>query len=203
MGYTGCVTGLIKGQTTILMKKYTLERLLQLIEKYKPNFIGSAPVIAQQMAKLPVAKKYDVSSIKWISSGGGKLDDGTIKSIYKEFPNVEFISQGYGMTEAVTALAMTRANRSDPIDCVGLPLPLVEIKIVDPETETHVSIGKLGEIRFKAPYTMKGYWKNPEATRACYDKNGYFKTGDIGFIDDQGLLHIKDRIKELIKVKAF
>uniref|UniRef100_A0AC34RHQ7 AMP-dependent synthetase/ligase domain-containing protein n=1 Tax=Panagrolaimus sp. JU765 TaxID=591449 RepID=A0AC34RHQ7_9BILA len=165
MGYSGSLTALIRGQTIVLMKKYKLENLLQLIEKYRPNFLAAAPVIAQQMAKNPIAQNYDVSSIKWIGTGGAKLDEGCMKTLYEKFPNIEVIGQGYGMTECVTVLTMTRAKRSDPMDSSGYPFYGVEIKIVDPETEIHVPIGKLGEIRFKAPYTMKGYWKNPEATR--------------------------------------
>ncbi|KAE9551854.1 hypothetical protein FO519_004928 [Halicephalobus sp. NKZ332] len=203
MGYAGVIGSVIRGQTIVLMKKYSLEKLLHLVEKYKPSVMLAAPTIVQQITKNPLTKKYDLSSIRIIGSGGSKLDEGTMKKILKEFPNIEMVGQGYGMTEAVTMLSNTTGKKGDPLDCVGSPLPGVDIKIVDPDTNEFLPQGGIGEIRFKAPYTMKGYWKNPEATKACYDENGYFKTGDVGYLSNEGLLFIKDRIKELIKVKAF
>ncbi|KAE9546061.1 hypothetical protein FO519_010727, partial [Halicephalobus sp. NKZ332] len=151
MGYSGVITNIIRGQTIVMMRKYSLEKLLHLVEKYKPSSIVAAPTIVQQIAKNPIAKKYNLSSIRAIGSGGSKLDEGTMKKILKEFPNVELVAQGYGMTEAVTVLSHMTGRKNDPLDCVGKPLPGVDIKIVDPDTNEFLPQGGIGEIRFKAP----------------------------------------------------
>ena len=130
MGYSSFINNIIKGQTTIMIKKYSLEGLLRLIEKYKINFLQAAPTVAQQLAKSPLAKKYNFKSIIGIATGGSKLDEGTMKNILKQFPNVQIMGQGYGMTEAVTALVLSRGKKTDPLNCTGVPLPGVQIKVL-------------------------------------------------------------------------
>ena len=130
MGYAYFVGDLVKGATTIVMKKYSLEKVLYFVEKYKLNLLRAAPAVAQQLAKNPIAKKYDLSSIVAIGTGGSKLDEGTMKLILKQLPTVQLVYQGYGMTEAVAGLSLSRGKITDPLNCAGAPLPGVDIKVL-------------------------------------------------------------------------
>ena len=129
MGYNGVLMSMLIGETTILMKSYSLEKLLYFTEKYKLGILKAAPTIAHQLARHPLAKKYDLSSITAIGTGGSKLDENTMKMILEQFPNVQLVFQGYGMTEAVTTLTLSRGKKTDPLNCVGIPLPGVQIKV--------------------------------------------------------------------------
>jgi 4-coumarate--CoA ligase len=129
MGFFGMLFALAKGQTIILLKKYSFKRLLELTEKYKFTAIMGAPSIAHQFVKDPIVKKFDLSSVKILGSGGSKLDDPTIKEIEKRFPHIERIGQGYGMTEAVTGIVMATRRKEEPIGSVGIPIMGVEVKV--------------------------------------------------------------------------
>lgn len=129
MGFFGMLFALAKGQTIILLKKYSFKRLLELTEKYKFTAIMGAPSIAHQFVKDPIVKKFDLSSVKIVGSGGSKLDDPTIKEIEKRFSHIERIGQGYGMTEAVTGIVMGTRRKEEPIGSVGIPIMGVKVKV--------------------------------------------------------------------------
>ena len=129
MGYAYFIGNIVRGYTTIIMRKYSLERLLHLVEKYKLTVLRAAPTVAHQLARHPLAKKYNLSSIVAIGTGGSKLDEATMKMILKQFPNVQLVYQGYGMTETVAGISISRGKKTDPLNCVGIPFRGVEIKV--------------------------------------------------------------------------
>jgi 4-coumarate--CoA ligase len=111
-------------------------------------------------------------------------------------------TQAYGMTE------MSPASHATPLSApksgsVGITLPGTACRIVDPVTRANLGPGEEGELWVSGPQVMKGYLNNPEATAACLDADGWLRTGDIALFDEEGYLFIRDRLKELIKVKGF
>jgi long-subunit acyl-CoA synthetase (AMP-forming) len=113
------------------------------------------------------------------------------------------VLQGYGLTETspVTHLVPMKEEKIKP-GSVGPPVPSTECRVVDVSSGKDVEPGEQGEIWMRGPQVMQGYLSNPEATEACLDGDGWFKSGDIGYADDNGNFYVVDRLKELIKYKG-
>uniref|UniRef100_A0A7E4W9P2 4-coumarate--CoA ligase 1 n=1 Tax=Panagrellus redivivus TaxID=6233 RepID=A0A7E4W9P2_PANRE len=202
MGFFSVWSAHIRGHALILLDKFHFSTVLGLVQKYKLQALAGVPSLLHRLARDPAVEKYDLSSIRVISSGGSKLDDETAAKMKQRFPNLIKIAQGYGMTEFVTIITVSDLSPDEPVGSCGKALEHVSIKIVNPETEQKCPEGFTGEIRVKAPYVMKGYWRASKATSESFDNEGYYKTGDIGRVTPSGYLIITDRIKDLIKVKG-
>ncbi|XP_022088642.1 luciferin 4-monooxygenase-like [Acanthaster planci] len=153
------------------------------------------------LAKSPLVDKYDLSSVRFIMAGAASLNQDMMETIANRL-NLKFLMQGYGLTEA-TAASTIMPHDVINYGPVGLLLPNTEMKVIDVTSGKPLGSGQDGEIWLRGPQTMKGYLKNPEATAQSIDKDGFLHTGDIGHIDEDGFLWIADRLKELIKYKAF
>lgn len=131
--------------------------------------------------------------MRYLGSGGSKLDP----VIGREFEALGFVMlQGYGLTETTGCAMYTPPGRVD-ISSIGIPLPGCEVKLINPETlpgETH----QTGEIAIRGPIVMKGYWNRPDATEAVLDSDGWLHTGDLGYMDSRGFVHITGRAKDII-----
>ena len=161
------------------------------------------PMLFNFLVHSNLVEKYDLSSIRSFASGGAPLSQHMINEVKKKLKNLKYICQGYGMTEIVSASHLGVFSEDMPEGAVGKLMHGFSHKIVDPETGKKLKVGEVGELCIKGPTLMKGYWRNPEATKEVFDKEGYLHTGDIGYVDEKGFLFIQDRIKELIKVKGF
>jgi long-chain acyl-CoA synthetase len=144
-------------------------------------------------------KNIDFSHFK-IAVGGGMAVQDVVATKWKEITNVS-LAEGYGLTETSPVLCCNPIDGSERIGTIGLPLPSTEIRILD-EVGKEVPIGEPGEICAKGPQVMKGYWEKPDETENVFI-NEYFKTGDIGFINEDGFVKIVDRKKEMINVSGF
>ena len=144
-------------------------------------------------------KNVDFSNFK-IAVGGGMAVQDTVAKRWKEITNVP-LAEGYGLTETSPLLCCNPIDGTERIGTIGLPAPSTEIKIFDDDGK-EVPVGESGEICAKGPQVMKGYWEKPEETENVF-MNGYFKTGDIGFINEDGFVKIVDRKKEMINVSGF
>ena len=116
------------------------------------------------------------------------------------------IVEGYSLTEAMLACAVNPVEGPNKIGSVGMPLPDVEMRVVDPESGAGLPAGEVGEILIRAPQLMAGYWDDPEETAATvrtHDGGRWLHTGDLGYLDDDGYLFIVDRIKDLIKTHGY
>ena len=185
--------------------KYEPEMLLKLIVTEKVSFSHCVPTILQMLAASPAVKQFDLSHWKVII-GGAKLPRGLAKAA-RDIGITLFA--GYGMSETcpVMSLAMPKTHMLDwdedrLLDLVvktGLPIPLVEIEVVDTDGRpvSHDGIST-GEVVFRAPWLTQSYFKAPEKTRELW-RDVYLHSGDMGHIDEQGYLQITDRIKDVIK----
>ncbi|KAI9491176.1 hypothetical protein BDB00DRAFT_834134 [Zychaea mexicana] len=188
------------GLPVYVMKRFHLERLCQLIQSKKISFAYLVPPILLQIAKEAVAQKYDLSSIKWIQCAAAPLAPELLAALKERLPNTS-IKQAYGLTESSPVAVSEIPFKTTP-GSVGYLMPNMTAKLVN-EDGKEVGFDERGEIWLKGPNIMKGYIRNPEATAASIDKDGYFHTGDVGVVDKEGRFYIVDRLKELIKYKGF
>ncbi|XVF75637.1 hypothetical protein PTKIN_Ptkin13bG0203200 [Pterospermum kingtungense] len=191
------------GITTVLMQKYDLQAMVNAIQAHKVNNIPAVPPVVLGLVK-HCKGNGSLSSLRRVGSGAAPLSKEVIDAFRRQFPWVG-LRQGYGLTEscgASSVFLLDEDSRAHPGSC-GLLLPSFCAKIVDVQTGLALPPYKEGELWLKGPTIMKGYLGNEEATAATLDKDGWLKTGDLGYFDKDGFLYIVDRIKELIKHNGY
>ncbi|CAA7044382.1 unnamed protein product [Microthlaspi erraticum] len=198
--------GLRVGAAILIMPKFEVNLLLELIQRCRVTVAPMVPPIVLAIAKSTETEKYDLSSIRVVKSGAAPVGKELEAAVNAKFPNAK-LGQGYGMTEAGPVLAMSLGFAKEPFPvksgACGTVVRNAEMKIVDPDTGNSLSKNQPGEICIRGHQIMKGYLNNPAATAETIDKDGWLHTGDIGLIDDDDELFIVDRLKELIKYKGF
>lgn len=188
------------GMTRVITAKpYSSELQFQLVEKYKATIISVVPFSLTGCLKNDLIKKADLSSVKQISTHGGKVPTSLIAEIKQYFQNADLFSS-YGLTE----IGVVTKCQLDPEEknCREWIANGCEIKIVD-ENGNHCGPKMSGEIFVKKTYKFPGYLDDPEATAAAVDEMGYFRTGDVGFFNEYGVLCIGDRKKNTIDTFYF
>jgi acyl-CoA synthetase (AMP-forming)/AMP-acid ligase II len=192
-----------KGATLVVFQRFDLEQFLAAIQEHKVTFAHLVPPILLGLAKHPLVDKYDLSSLEGIMSGAAPLGGELAQAVEERLGCV--VGQGYGLTETspVTHTAPNQRRGQTPYDSIGPSLPNTEIQIVDPETGKALGPGERGEVWIRGPQVMVGYFAQPGATAATIDEDGWLHTGDIGYVDEEGLCRIVDRVKELIKYKGY
>jgi acyl-CoA synthetase (AMP-forming)/AMP-acid ligase II len=169
---------------------------LALVERERLTCTWSAPVMMNQMLTAAQQKSYDVSSLKWWIGGGEKTPETRIRDFAKVFPTARYID-AYGLTETCSGDTLMEPGREiEKIGSVGRPTPHVEVSIRDDAGQT-VGAHVEGEICLRGPKVTKGYWKDPEKTKASFFGD-WFRTGDVGYLDADGFLFITDRKKDMI-----
>ncbi|KAM3762436.1 hypothetical protein ACB098_01G345700 [Castanea mollissima] len=198
--------GLRVGAAILIMQKFEIVKLLELVEKFKVSIAPFVPPIVLAIAKSPEVNKYDLSSIRTVMSGAAPMGKELEDAVRAKLPNAK-LGQGYGMTEAGPLLSMCLAFAKEPFEvksgACGTVVRNAEMKIIDPETGASLPRNQAGEICIRGSQIMKGYVNDPEATKSTIDDEGWLHSGDIGYIDDDDELFIVDRLKELIKYKGF
>lgn len=189
------LTPLTMGARAVYLARFNPRQIIKLLREHRPNVFVGIPSMYNALAGVKDATPDDFSSLSFAISGGEPLPDAVFER-FKERFNIE-INEGYGMTEMSPATHCCLPGRSKR-HSVGLPLPGIEHRIVDPETGKKLSANETGEIRMKGPNLMKGYFKMPEESAAALDEQGYLRTGDMGHIDEDGYLFITGRIKEML-----
>uniref|UniRef100_A0A5B7AUD0 Putative 4-coumarate--CoA ligase-like 9 n=1 Tax=Davidia involucrata TaxID=16924 RepID=A0A5B7AUD0_DAVIN len=191
------------GETLVLMERFDFEGMLRAVEKYKVTYMPVSPPLVVAMAKSDVVSKYDLSSLQLLGCGGAPLGKEVSERFNDRFPNIVIV-QGYGLTESGGGITrMIGPDESKKHGSVGRIAENMEAKIVDPATGEALPPEQQGELWLRGPTIMKGYVGDDEATSATLDSEGWLKTGDLCYFDSDGLLYIVDRLKELIKYKAY
>jgi acyl-CoA synthetase (AMP-forming)/AMP-acid ligase II len=194
--------GIHKLATVVTMARFDLVEFLRIVSEHKVSYVYIAPPIAVALAKHPVVDEYDLSSIEIIFSGAAPLDAELGHAVAKRL-NTR-VRQGYGMTELSPVSHSMREEDDDAdLNSVGVALPNIECKLVDPDTGEEAGPGGRGELWVKGPNVMSGYLNNPEATAITLDADGFLHTGDVATVTDDGVFTIVDRVKELIKYKGY
>jgi len=184
------------GVESVLHIQFDSNRVLAAIGGKKITLFHFVPTMYTVLAGHSKTRELDLSSMRFCTSGGAPLPIEVIRR-FKELTGVA-PREGYALTET-TGVGTMQARELEPVPGnVGPPLPGIIVEIVDVENGSQLlPSGKLGEICFKGPQIMKGYWNKPEATREAF-RGGRFHTGDIGFIDAQGCVTVVDRKKDMI-----
>ena len=194
--------GINKRATVVTMPRFDLAEFLRIIAEHRVNYVYIAPPIAVALAKHPIVDNYDLSSVGIIFSGAAPLDAELGHAVAKRLDTR--IRQGYGMTELSPVSHSMREEDDDAdLNSVGVALPNIVCKLVDPDTGREVGPGERGELWVKGPNVMAGYLNNPEATAITLDDDGYLHTGDVATVTEDGVFTIVDRVKELIKYKGY
>ncbi|KAL5008842.1 hypothetical protein ScPMuIL_014423 [Solemya velum] len=192
----GCLK---KGAKLVTIPRFDPELFLTSIQKEKISILHIAPPLALFMAKHPMISQYDTSSLRHVISGAAPLGEA-LTAEFMDRMKVP-LCQGYGLTE--TSPVIFCDTEPPHKGTIGTLVPNTVAKIVDVETNQPVDTNETGELCVQGPQVMKGYLKNPEATRDMIDNDGWLHTGDIGYVRDDGIFLICDRLKELIKYKGF
>ena len=193
--------------TLVTMPRFDLTQFLRLIQDERITFVFVAPPIAVALAKHPMVEDYDLSSLRTVLSGAAPLD-GEIGAVVAARLGCEVL-QGYGMTEmSPISHAMPRGRAGIPLHTVGLTLPNIECRLVDPVTGADIplpaiGVSEPGELLCRGPNIMAGYLGNDTATRETVDADGFLHTGDIATVSAEGYVAVVDRLKELIKYKGY
>ncbi|CAL5405585.1 unnamed protein product [Camellia sinensis] len=194
------------GAGVLLMHKFEIGALLELIQRYRVSVAAVVPPLVLALAKNPMVVTFDLSSIRMVLSGAAPLGKELEEALRTRVPQAIF-GQGYGMTEAGPVLSMCLAFAKQPFPTksgsCGTVVRNAELKVIDPETGCSLGPNHSGEICIRGPQIMKGYLNDAEATATTIDVDGWLHTGDIGYVDDDDEVFIVDRVKELIKFKGF
>ncbi|CAH9110028.1 unnamed protein product [Cuscuta europaea] len=194
------------GAAVLLMPKFEINALLQLIERHRVSVAMVVPPLVLALAKNPIVDTYDLSSIRLVLSGAAPLGRELDAALHRRVPHAIF-GQGYGMTEAGPVISMCPAFAKHPLPAksgsCGSVVRNAELKVVDTETGCSLGSNQSGEICIRGSQIMKEYLNDPEATARTIDVEGWLHTGDIGYVDDDDEVFIIDRVKELIKFKGF
>lgn len=203
-GLAAFACGLLgSGSTIVVLSKFDLVEMLGLIQKYRVTYLPLVPPILLAMNKVDIARKYNLSSLHTVICGGAPLSKESTEEFISRFPGVT-ITQGYGLTETMGVGASTNSQEeSRHYGTAGLLSPNTEAKIIDPISGTPLPPNQQGELWLRGPYVMKGYFSNPEATTSTLNSDGWLRTGDLCYVDDEGYIFVVDRLKELIKYKGY
>jgi acyl-CoA synthetase (AMP-forming)/AMP-acid ligase II len=192
---------IFSGLQLVVMPKFDLEDFCRIIQEHKVTFAYVVPPVILLLSKHPVVSKYDLSTVRMMNSGAAPLTRDLVDSVYNRLKIP--VKQGYGLSEtSPTTHTQPWSDWNKTIGSVGTLLPYQTAKYMSAE-EKEVAPGEVGELWIKGPNVFKGYLNNPEGTAHALTKDGYFKTGDVGYQDKEGNFYITDRVKELIKYKGF
>ena len=184
----------------VLLPKFDVDLALKTIDKQKPTLFPGAPTMYIGLLNHPDIQKYDLSSIKACLSGSAPLPV-EIQEKFEEITSGKLV-EGYGLTETspVTHANFIWAKRIN--GSIGVPWPDTECVIIRSGDNEVLPPGEIGEIAVKGPQVMKGYWNRPEETAATF-MDGWFLTGDLGYMDESGYFYVVDRKKDMIIAGGF
>jgi 4-coumarate--CoA ligase len=191
---------LARGACLATMPRFDLALCLDLIQRHRARNLWIVPPVAIALAKHPLVADYDLSSLEQITSGAAPLGGEITEAVTARLGCLA--TQAYGMTE-MSPVSHFTPRHAPRKGSVGLALPSTLCRIVDPETGADRAPGEEGELWVKGPQVMLGYHQRPDATAETLVEDGWLRTGDLALIDAEGYCFIRDRRKELIKVKGF
>ncbi len=184
------------GATTVIHQVFDAEAVVEEIERSGVTLIWAAPAMVRAVLDVPGVEDRDLSSLRVIIAGGEKMPIPYIERIRSVFPSAWF-ADAYGLTETVSGdTFLDRDSVIAKLGSVGRPCQFLELDIWDVNGES-VATGAKGEVVLRGPKVFRGYWRDPEATAKAF-AGGWFHTGDVGVLDDDGYLSIVDRLKDMI-----
>ena len=204
---TGMMYGLLSpvfyGSTVVLMPRWDRELAGRLISRYRVSHWTCIPTMIIDLFGSPNYAQFDLTSLRYLSGGGAAMPYAVAARLRDEFGLL--FAEGYGLTETA---APSHANLPEcpKLQCLGMPIFGVDSRVVDPITLKELPSGEVGEIITCGPMVFKGYWRHPEATAAAFiefEGKTFFRTGDLGTMDEDGYFFLTDRLKRMINASGF
>ena len=196
----GCIR---TGVTLIIMPRWDRELAGRMISRWKVTGWTNIPTMVIDLLGSPNFASFDLSSLVGIGGGGAAMPQAVAQRLFEQY-GLRYV-EGYGLTETAAP------SHNNPPDnpkqqCLGIPIFNVDSRVVDPQTLLEVPQGEQGEIIIHGPQVFQGYWKNPEATAKAFiefEGKSFFRSGDLGRVDEDGYFFITDRLKRMINASGF
>ncbi len=193
---------LSRGGQIVQSREPTAQSMLRQLVEYRATHTAMVPAVMQVLTQSPEAQQADFSALRQVVYGASPISEHLLKASAALFGAELFQSYGLSETMGVTTLLGPEQHRLDgdlsKLRSAGRAVPGIELDILDVETGKPLAIGEVGEIVVRGPSLTPGYWQRPEATAAAFTTDGFFRTGDVGSLDSDGFLFIRDRIKDMI-----
>ena len=196
------LVSLAMGARMILDREVDPVRILQEVEAHKVSHAIYVPAVLQLLQIVPNAHDHDLSSMELVAYGASPITEPVLRGAMQQFATAKFV-QVYGLTETTGAVVQLDAEDHDPenrpelLRSAGKPYPWIELRVVGADGED-VAPGEIGEIWMRGVQIMVGYWNNPEETARAITPDGWFRSGDAGYLDEDGYLFLHDRVKDMI-----
>ncbi|CAG2141777.1 Long-chain-fatty-acid--CoA ligase [Cupriavidus yeoncheonensis] len=204
LGMQNCMhSPIYLGATVVLMPRWDRALAADLIERYRVSVWGAPPAMLVDFFAQPDVARRDLSSLAFLGGGGAAMPDAVANMLQERFglPYVE----AYGMTETASFL-LSNPRQKPKRECLGIATFGVDARVVDPETLAELPQGEIGEIVAHGAQVMQGYWNNPQANEESFieiDGKRFLRTGDLGFMDEEGYFFMRDRLKRMINASGF
>lgn len=192
------ITALMAGASIVLVKKFSPKSVLEAIETHRVTFMAAVPTMYQMMLSQLRERTYDLSSLRVCHSGAAPMAETVFHEVERVFGAP--VQEGYGQSEASSIITSNPLHGVRKPGSVGLPLPGIEVCVVDETTLQPVPPHTIGELLAKGETVMQGYWKRPEASAKVLLADGWLRTGDMAYLDTDGYVHIVDRRDDLMNV---
>src|SRR3954462_10363698 len=197
-GQTGMQFSAFTGGRLVLLYRWEPAKALELIARERVVSVSAVPKTVRELLESPELARHDVSSLGALASGGGPVPPDLIGRIDRQFSSAVAPGNGYGLTETTSAVVINSGEEyvARP-DSVGRPVVGADLRIVDPGSAEDLPPGRVGELLVRGPNVVRGYWNKPEDTAASFT-DGWFHTGDLGYVDSDGLVYVVDRLKDVV-----
>lgn len=203
-GMQGCMNQpVFTGGTVVLMTRWDRDIAAQLIQRYRIEGWTNISTMAIDFLASPNLALYDLSSLSRIGGGGAAMPEAVATRL-KDLTGLDYI-EGYGLSETIAPTHINPPERPKR-QCLGIPICDTDARVINPDTLEELGPGAVGEIVSSGPQIFRGYWKNAEATAACFielDGKRFFRTGDLGSYDQDGYFFIVDRLKRMINASGY
>jgi long-chain acyl-CoA synthetase len=189
------------GKTILIPNPRDLPAVLKELSKHRFHSFPAVNTLFNGLANHPDFGTVDWSHLK-VSVGGGMAVQGAVAKLWLDKTGCP-ICEGYGLSETSPSASCNPVTSKEFSGTIGVPLPSTSMKLLDDEGQEVSALGQPGEIAIKGPQVMAGYWQRPDETAKVMTEDGYFKTGDIGVMDERGYFKIVDRKKDMVLVSGF
>ena len=191
------------GSTLVLMPRWDRELAGTLISRWKVTAWTNIPTMVIDLLGSPNFQSFDLTSLQYIGGGGAAMPQAVAQRLFEQY-GLRY-SEGYGLTETA-APSHTNPPDAPKQQCLGIPFMSCDARVIDPDTLAEMPAGQQGEIVIHGPMVFDGYWKRPDATAAAFidfDGKRFFRSGDLGHVDEDGYFFITDRLKRMINASGF
>lgn len=203
-GMQSCMNGpIFEGASMVLMQRWDRDTAAELIQRYRVTSWTNISTMAIDFLANPNLSNYDLTSLAAIGGGGAAMPEAVAQRLV-ERTGLNYI-EGYGLSETMAPTHINPVHRPKK-QCLGIPIFDTDVRVIDPETRRELGPNETGEIISSGPQILREYWRKPEATAEAlieHDGKRFFRTGDLGYYDDEGYFFIVDRLKRMINAAGF